>query len=59
MKRPNKIINYCLNHKSFYLMATKDPIAFCGATGAQYPPPCTTTRTRANSFAVSRTQIGK
>lgn len=38
MKRPNKIINYCLNHKSFYLMATKNPIAFCGATGAQYRP---------------------
>lgn len=37
MNRPN-IINYCLTHKSFYLMATKDPSAHCVETGAQYLP---------------------
>lgn len=38
MKRPNKIINYCLNHKSFYLASTSKPNPFQIAEDAQRLP---------------------
>ena len=58
MKRQNKIINYCLSHKLFYLTATKDPIAFCVDTSAQYLPLYNYTD-EANSSATSWKRSGK